>query len=67
MKNNFTPGHFLFLFTAAISNIKYARASLNKWLLLRSYPQSANKWFPVAHYKNPYFFFDMELKGRSLA
>lgn len=62
MKNHYTPGHKN-CFTAAISNFKYARASLHKLALLRSYSNSASEELLMAHHKNPLFPFDMEVKG----
>lgn len=47
MENNYTPGHKN-CFTAAISNLKYTRASLNKFALLNS----ANEQLLMAHHKN---------------
>lgn len=61
-KNNYTPGHKN-CFTAVISNFKYARASLNKLAFLRSYSNSASGELLIAHHKNTFFPFDMEVKG----
>lgn len=51
MENNYTAGHKNLCLTAAISNVKYARASLNKFALLNS----ANEQLLMAHHKNPFF------------